>query len=507
MNYAIVEQDFKLLDESTLRQIALENQMSYLDLHENMELEKYLNILPLSLIEQYQILCFKEDEESVSIASFKPLEEEVLEKIQNLHRLKIIKIHLCVFTLFQFFLEKVKFLIKFQNYLDRLELHLSKDENQDEILLEQFLELILSYACFLKASDIHLEPLENKALIRYRIDGNLAKILDFDLRSFQALLTHIKIVALLNVAEQRQAQDGSFSKILLEQKYDFRISIMPLLYGQGVVFRILKQDEQQFKLDQLLIAKDRLLRLKTYIKAPYGLVLFCGPTGSGKSTFMHAILNEIDRDKKIITLEDPIEYKLQHAQQILLNSKADFDFHKALRAVLRQDPDVIMVGEIRDEESLDIVLKASLSGHLVLSTLHTNSALEAVYRMKHMGAKEYLIAYSLNLIIAQRLLRKLCECKEASFETFCFQNQTIKGMFYRPKGCAKCMYSGYKGRLMVAEFLFLDQNIKSMIENNSSYEGILQYALKNGFVGLGFDALEKAKCGLISIEELKKTSI
>ncbi|EAH7580470.1 GspE/PulE family protein [Campylobacter lari] len=366
------------------------------------------------------------------------------------------------------------------------------------------MNLILTYACFLRASDIHLEPLENEVLIRFRIDGELKYIHSLDMDSYQALLIHIKIIALLNVAEQRQAQDGSFSKIILEQKYDFRISIMPLLFGQSVVLRILKQDEHVLKLDRLFIKEENLICLKKYMNAPYGLILFCGPTGSGKSTFMHAILNEFDQNKKIITLEDPIEYKLKHAQQILLNSKTGFDFHKALRAVLRQDPDVIMVGEIRDEESLDIVLKASLSGHLVLSTLHTNGAIEAIFRMKHMGAKEYLIAYALNLIIAQRLVRKLCECKEASDEKFHFQNQVFEGKFYKAKGCAKCMYSGYKGRLMVAEFLFLDRNLKSMIENNANYENILTYALKKGFLTLGVDALEKVKLGLTSVDELRK---
>ncbi|MCV3391621.1 GspE/PulE family protein [Campylobacter sp. IFREMER_LSEM_CL2101] len=499
--------EIKALNELSLQELALEYKLEILDLNQTLKIEKYIHVLPFSLIEQYNIFCFYEDDENIHIASLKPLDESILEKIQNLYRLKVIKIFLCDFTQFKFLLERIKFLICFQNYLDKLELNLKSDENKDEFLLEQFLNLILTYACFLRASDIHLEPLENEILIRFRIDGELKYIHSFDVDSYQALLMHIKIITLLNVAEQRQAQDGSFSKIILEQKYDFRISIMPLLFGQSVVLRILKQDEYVLKLDRLFIKEENLTSLKKYMNAPYGLILFCGPTGSGKSTFMHAILNELDQNKKIITLEDPIEYKLKHAQQILLNSKIGFDFHKALRAVLRQDPDVIMVGEIRDDESLDIVLKASLSGHLVLSTLHTNGAIEAIFRMKHMGAKEYLIAYALNLIIAQRLVRKLCECKELSNEKFHFQNQVFEGKFYKAKGCAKCMHSGYKGRLMVAEFLFLDHNLKSMIENNANYENILTYALKKGFLTLGRDALEKVKLGLTSVDELRKIGV
>ncbi|HEC1792480.1 TPA: type II/IV secretion system protein [Campylobacter lari] len=499
-------QKLKNLSEYSLKEIASQYKMEFLNLNQTFDFEKYLHILPFSLIEQHDIFCFYEDDENIHIASFKPLEENVLEKIQNLYRFKTIKIFLCVFTQFEFLLERVKFLIKFQNHLNRLELSLKSDENKDEFLLEQFLNLILTYACFLRASDIHLEPLENEVYVRFRIDGELKYIHSFDAKSYQALLMHVKIIALLNVAEQRQAQDGSFSKIILEQKYDFRVSIMPLLFGQSIVFRILKQDGYVLKLDKLFIKEENLIQLKIYTNAPYGLILFCGPTGSGKSTFMHAILNEIEQSKKIITLEDPIEYKLKYAQQILLNSKAGFDFHKALRAVLRHDPDVIMIGEIRDEDSLDIVLKASLSGHLVLSTLHTNGAIEAIFRMKHMGAREYLIAHSLNLIIAQRLVRKLCECKEPNKEKFYFQNQVFEGKFYKAKGCVECMYSGYKGRLMVAEFLFLDHNLKNMIENNANYENILTYALKKGFLTLGMDALEKAKLGLTSIDELRKIS-
>ncbi|WP_245162279.1 GspE/PulE family protein [Campylobacter ornithocola] len=496
--------EMKILDEFSLKELASQHKIEILDSNQTLDIEKYLHVLPFSLVDQYDIFCLYEDDENIHIASSEFLKEGIIEKIQNLYRLKTVKIFLCDFMQFKFLLERVKFLIRFQDYLNRLDLSLKSNENKDEFLLEQFLNLILTYACFLRASDIHLEPLEDKVLIRFRIDGDLKYMHSLDISSYQALLMHIKIITLLNVAEQRQAQDGSFSKIILEQKYDFRVSIIPLLFGQSVVLRILKQDEHVLKLDKLFIAEENLAQLKTYMNAPYGLILFCGPTGSGKSTFMHAILNELDQNKKVITLEDPIEYKLKYAQQILLNPKADFNFHKALRAVLRQDPDVIMVGEIRDDESLDIVLKASLSGHLVLSTLHTNNTIEAIFRMKHMGAKEYLIAYSLNLIIAQRLVRKLCECKEPSEEKFHFQGQVFEGKFYKAKGCVKCMYSGYKGRLMVAEFLFLDQNLKSMIENNANYENILTYALKKGFLTLSMDALEKVKLGLISIDELRK---
>ncbi|TXE78303.1 type II/IV secretion system protein [Campylobacter peloridis] len=495
------------INEQHFKNLAKNYGLNFLDLNQELDFGLYLNTLPLALVEKYHCFCFNEDDENIYIVSFKPLEEEALTKIQNLFRFKNIIVYISAFCKFQYFFEKIKFLIKFQDYSYEIEKILQTKDAQDNDIVENFLFLVLSYASFLKASDIHFEPLENEVLIRFRIDGILNSITSLSHSNYQALLLHIKIISLLNVAEQRNAQDSSFSKEIFKQKYDFRISIMPLLFGQSVVVRILKQEEQILSLEQLFIDERNLQRLSHSLNTPYGLILFCGPTGSGKSTFMHTILNQLDKSKKIITLEDPIEYKLKHAQQILLNTKAGFDFKKALRGVLRQDPDVIMIGEIRDEESLDIVLKASLSGHLVLSTLHTNNALEAIFRMLHMGAKSYLIACSVNLIISQRLVRRLCECKEEIHENILYKNEIIKEKIYKAKGCAKCMMSGYKGRIMIAEFLFLDQNIKTMIENNSSYELILNYALKNGLINLSEDALEKVKMGLTSLEEIKKVVV
>lgn len=491
------------LDKDFFQKLALEYKLQFLDLNDKFDFEKYLYNLPLALMEKYEILCFEENDECIKIISYKPLHNEILEKLQNIFRDKNIYVFIVEFAKFEYFFEKIKFLIKFQNYSCEIEKILNSQNNKEGDFLEQVLFLILSYAGFLKASDIHFEPLENMVKLRFRIDGILQSIICFTHEIYQALLTHIKIISLLNVAEQRNAQDGSFSKYIHDQQYDFRVSIMPLLFGQSVVIRILKQEENIFKLENLLIKDEIFKKIKLNIQALSGLILFCGPTGSGKSTFMHSLLNELDESKKIITLEDPIEYKLTKAQQILLNTKADFDFSNALRGVLRQDPDVIMIGEIRDEESLDIVLKASLSGHLVFSTLHTNNALEAIFRMIHMGAKSYLIARSLKLIIAQRLVRRLCECKEEISEII-YKNQTINGKFYKAKGCPKCMMSGYKGRIMIAEFLFLDANVKNLIENNSSFEQIQAYILKNDFLSLSEDALDKVKKGLTSIEEIWK---
>ncbi|WP_291950624.1 GspE/PulE family protein [Campylobacter sp.] len=496
-------QELLSLDEDFFKQLATKYHFDFVDLDKKNDFEKYLYVLPLTLMEKYNFFCYQEDDENLYIVSYKPLKDDGLTKIQNIFRTKNICLSIAEFSKFEYFFKKIIFLIKFKNYSQELEKILNSKNTQESDYLEQILLLILSYANFLKASDMHFEPLENIVKLRFRIDGILQDIIYFKYDIYQSLLTYIKMISLLNVAEQKNSQDGSFTMELEDQKFDFRVSIMPLLFGQGVVIRILKQ-ENTFKFEKLFLEEEISNKIKANIQALNGLILFCGPTGSGKSTFMHTILNEIDENKKILTLEDPIEYKLKNAQQILLNTKANFDFHKALRGVLRQDPDVIMVGEIRDEESLDIVLKASLSGHLVLSTLHTNSALEAIFRMMHMGAKSYLIARSLKLIVSQRLVRKLCECKKEQEENFIYKNKTIKDKFYKAKGCSKCMMSGYKGRIMVAEFLFVDQNIKNMIENNYSFDDIQNYAIKHNFISLSEDALNKARMGLTSIDEIWK---
>ncbi|MCR6578124.1 GspE/PulE family protein [Campylobacter insulaenigrae] len=491
------------LGENFFKELAFRFHIDFVDLDKENNFEQYLYVLPLVLMEKYELFCYKEDEENLYIVSYKPLKSDGLIKIQNIFRTKNICLSIAEFSKFEYFFRRMIFLIKFKNYSQELEKILISQDTQDGDYLKQILLLILSYANFLKASDIHFEPLEEGVKLRFRIDGILQNIIIFKSDIYQSLLTYIKMISLLNVAEQKNSQDGSFTMEIEDEKFDFRVSIMPLLFGQSVVIRILKQ-ENALELANLFLEREMLHKVQLSAQALSGLILFCGPTGSGKSTFMHAMLSELDESKKIITLEDPIEYKLKNAQQILLNTKANFDFHKALRGVLRQDPDVIMVGEIRDEESLDIVLKASLSGHLVLSTLHTNSALEAVFRMMHMGAKSYLIARSLNLVISQRLVRRLCECKEEQEESFIYKNQTIKGKFYKARGCSKCMMSGYKGRIMVAEFLFIDKNIKNMIENNYSFEDIQKYALMHNFITLSEDALNKAKIGLTSVDEIWK---
>lgn len=352
----------------------------------------------------------------------------------------------------------------------------------------------------LNASDIRIEARLEDALIRFRVDGILRELANVEKDIYEALVFHIKFLACLNLAESRKAQDGSFECDFKNEKYDLRVSCLPLIYGESVVIRILKHNKEILELDRLNLGSKNLELLKNTLHYPHGMILLTGPTGSGKSTTLYACLNELKSiEKKIISAEDPIEYKIPLVQQILLNSKAGVEFNNILRAILRQDPDIIMIGEIRDEESLDIALKASLTGHLLLSTLHTNDAFSAIDRLVDMKAKVYLVASALSLVIAQRLVRKLCPwCKKRSQKHYI----DFQGVFFEPKGCERCHYSGFLGRELIAECLRIDEELACTIRENQDKKTLREIAKKQGFQTMFEQGLEKAKEGLTSIDEL-----
>lgn len=459
--------------------------------------------LPLNLLLEFKILPIKTDEENVYIARAKPFSLELLERIQSLFRDKFVKavISDC------FKISKALNRLRIKEELKNLSLQLKeewednfKQENQSSV--SKIFDFILKEALNLNSSDIHIESRKNDALIRFRVDGELQFFCILEKEIYQALVFHIKFLTHLNVAEQRKAQDGNFELKLENQNYDFRVSTLPLIYGESVVLRILKHDEKFLELKNLNFLDSHLKALQKAISSSYGMILITGATGSGKSTTLYACLNALKSiKKKIITAEDPIEYKMQGIQQILLNPKAGLEFNNALRAILRQDPDIIMIGEIRDEQSLDIAIKSSLTGHLLLSTLHTNDSISTIDRLLDMKAKPYLIAQALSLIVAQRLVRKLCIfCKRKSEKKYTL----FQGQFYESRGCEHCNYSGYSGRDLVAEFLVIDENLKELIRENVGKKRILEYARKQGFQTMLECGLQKAKEGLTSIEELQR---
>ncbi len=384
-----------------------------------------------------------------------------------------------------------------------------------EAPIVKMVDLLIRQALQRRASDIHIEPFERNVRVRYRIDGNLEEVLTIPKKNQNGIVTRIKIMSRLDITENRLPQDGRFKIKLQDHEVDFRISVLPVYYGSKVVMRILSKSALSFGLDNLGFLPETLDSFKAAISRPFGMILMTGPTGSGKSTTLYSILNLLNSpEKNIITIEDPIEYQLKGITQIQINPEIGLDFANGLRAILRQSPDIVMVGEIRDFETVDIAIKASLTGQLVLSTLHTNDAAGAMTRLIDMGVEPFLIASSVNLIAAQRLCRKICPyCKEKidiPAEVFkrmgISLDQLFPGgknrFFHHGKGCARCGSTGYWGRMGILETLPVDDEIRDLvIKRASSYE-IKDLALKKGMITLREDALKKFALGLTTLDEV-----
>ena len=379
-------------------------------------------------------------------------------------------------------------------------------EKAEEALVVRLVDLILNEAIEERASDIHIEPFFDRLRIRYRIDGVLYEIPSPAKHMHLPIVSRIKILSKMDIAEKRLPQDGGFSVKKGGRTIDLRVSTIPTIYGEKVVIRILDKSRVPLDLAYLGFTSEELKVLRKVITSPWGLVLLTGPTGSGKSTTLYAILNEIKSPKKnIITVEDPVEYRLEGINQVQVKPEIGLTFARALRHFLRQDPDIIMVGEIRDLETAEICVRASLTGHLVFSTLHTNDAPSAVTRLIDIGLPPYLVSSSLSCIVAQRLVRKLCpKCKEPyEIKKEMFDELKInKDIIYKPKGCEECKNIGYKGRTLIAEILSVDETIRELISKNAHVSYIREAAKKSGMRTLLESGIKKVEEGITSLEEV-----
>ena len=336
-----------------------------------------------------------------------------------------------------------------------------------------------------KASDIHIEPFDKKLIVRLRLDGILKEILSLSHTVSSRLVSRIKVMARLDIAERRIPQDGRISLAIGDKSLDVRVSTLPSQYGERVVLRLLDKADQQLNIIQLGMSKKLNNQFQESLLEPNGIVLVAGPTGSGKTTSLYAGITFLnDQSRNILTVEDPVEYALLGIGQTQVNTKVGMDFATGLRAILRQDPDVVMVGEIRDRETAEIAIQASLTGHLVLSTIHTNSAVSVVTRLKDMGIEPFLLSSTIKAIISQRLVRKLCDfCKKpskvtsAEYKIIETVDDSIKETF-AANGCDKCGFTGFSGRFGIYEAVFVNENIKKMIHNDSSEKEISDYAFK-----------------------------
>lgn len=375
----------------------------------------------------------------------------------------------------------------------------------------RLVDTIIKNAVKARASDIHIEPYEKYLRIRYRIDGELQEVLKPPKDTLGALVTRIKILAGLNIAERRLPQDGRILTKVEGREVDLRVSTLPTVHGEKAVIRILDRENFLIGKDKLGISDEDLERLDRIIKSPYGIVLVTGPTGSGKSTTMYAILNDINTTgKNIITVEDPVEYMLDGINQVNVNQKAGLTFAAGLRAILRQDPDIIMIGEIRDGETAEIAIRAAITGHLVLSTIHTNDAPSAVIRLRDMGIEPYLVATSISGVIAQRLVRKICPKCSQEYDASEYEKKLLdedpgrRIKIYRGTGCAYCDYTGYSGRTGIYEIMEIEREHREYIMHERSTDELRDLAVKKGMKTLKRSCKDLVLNGITTIDELVK---
>jgi len=400
------------------------------------------------------------------------------------------------------------------------------DEDENEITIDnkadadapvvKLINLIITEAIKSNATDIHIEPLTNNTRVRFRIDGALREVMSPPIGLHTGMVSLVKVMSKLNIAERRLPQDGHISLKTSMKSVDVRVSITPTVTGEKVVMRLLDKGEFGFSLTTLGFTKSDLGIFHKWIKRPYGITIVSGPTGSGKSTTLHAALKEIKNiENNIVTVEDPVEYRLDGITQIEAKEKIGLTFGKALRSVLRQDPDIVLIGEIRDEETADIAIKFSLTGHLVFTTLHANDAPSTITRLVDIGIPAYLVASSLNLVLAQRLVRKICNnCmedytpKESELIAAGISEEQAKEIdFKKGKGCVHCDNTGYSGRTGIFEIIEVNSDIRKLIFAGENQDVIRDAAIKNGMHSLHASGIDKMKLGLTTISEVVKLTV
>ena len=473
--------------------------------------------LSTSQLKSYNAIPVKEDEISVYVAFKNPFDVIIQDKVQNLFNRKLLKVACADPAQIEKYINKIALNESIKDVITEIRKELSSSSSQGQSTessgILKLIEIILKTSIQSRASDIHIEPTETNCIVRSRIDGMLSETFIFDKDIYPPMVSRMKLLSNMDIAERRRPQDGRFSAQILDKEYDFRISTLPILNGESIVLRILDKSKVIINIEDLGMHPDNFAKFKKSMKAPYGIILVTGPTGSGKTTTLYGALNDIKSVKtKIITVEDPVEYQLNMIQQVHVNEKAGLTFISALRSILRQDPDIIMIGEIRDQETLRIAIQAALTGHLVFSTLHTNDAISALPRMVDMGIEPYLVSGALVCIEAQRLVRKLCPyCKQKVTLSQKVLDEIKKFLpedyqFYKSVGCQHCSQTGYLGREMISEILSISDHIASIVANNASKEELKKAAYDEGFIDMFHDGVIRAANGVTTIEEVYRVA-
>ncbi len=462
----------------------------------------------VEIVKSYRLVPVEEGEGFIKVLAPRGVNPIVLEELRFSLGKEIIPI----------FLPEEEFSQRLQEVLAQEEVRIEGEEGEEtqirDILYEEetspavsFVNQTLIKAVNLFASDIHIEPYENTSIVRLRLDGILHEYTRIPLSLHEQVVSRIKVLANLNVAERRVPQDGKIAVRVGKRHLDIRVSVVPTVFGERVVLRLLEKGGKLLRLEDLGLWEEDLIKLRRLAQKPYGIVLATGPTGAGKSTTLYAMILEIKSPKRnIITIEDPPEYQIEGVSQIQVNPKVGLTFAVGLRAILRQDPDVIMVGEIRDSETAEIAVQSALTGHLVLSTLHTNDAPSAITRLFDLGIEPFLIASALEGVIAQRLVRKICpNCKEPykpTEEELSELGLSGEYTFYRGRGCEHCMGTGYRGRTGIYEVLEVDEDVKKHILKTQDAVELRNFAKSKGFKSMLEDGIRKVLAGITTSEEV-----
>jgi len=498
--------------DNFLRELAQELKVKYISSLDNISLTKIK--VPVTILKQVRAIPIDIKLDRVLIASENPLDWNAKSYFQRFFpdaKLEFVLAH-------KEDIDKVLKLLENKEQINKLKHEIKRELRGEEVPGEEsavirLIKFIIKSSIDQHASDIHIEPTQKGAIIRIRIYGTLYEKWDLDEDVYNAVASRIKLEAGMDVSEKRKPQDGGFSMELDKNHFDFRVSSLPTVWGESIVIRILDKRNIVKSINTIGISPQNLEYLRAALKKPNGIFLVTGPTGSGKTTTLYASLHEVAGiDKKVITVEDPVEYKLDGIQQVQVNPKAGLTFAGALRSILRQDPDIIMIGEIRDIETLEIAIKAALTGHLVLSTLHTNDAISAVSRMIDMGAEPYMVAAALVGVEAQRLVKKNCPYCLAPYKPSDAYLEPIKHLikkdtvFYKGRGCEKCNMTGYIGRTLISEIFLVDEKLESLIAKNKDKTELGEYLKSKGYKNMFYDGLRKALNKETSLEEIYRVA-
>jgi type IV pilus assembly protein PilB len=487
--------------------------------HDDQKIDPSLfNSLPNDLKEEQDIVPLYKENDQILIAISNPLKIELTDK---LHLATGWDISLKLIAKFR--IEKIKEYIQnlspeINDIADDLALDDLNEKSLEDIANEapviKRVNLIIMQAISIGASDIHIDPYEHEAVVRYRIDGVLKEAGRYPKNLYPALISRVKIMSDLNIAERRVPQDGRISINLMDKSYDLRVATIPVLHGEGIVLRILDKSGNLVNLTGIGLNKANLDSFKRQISLPYGIILVTGPTGSGKTTTLNAALSSIkDSEKKIITIEDPVEYEVPGITQIHVNSKVGLTFATGLRSILRLDPDIVMVGEIRDLETAEIAIRTALTGHLVFSTLHTNDAISAITRLIDMGIEPFLISSSVNALMAQRLVRRVCtKCAverdptPVAINLFQSANVKLPKKLVYGEGCDVCNNTGYKGRISIIEFAELNTKLRELTNQKVSTDILKEEAVRSGMVTMREDGISKIIKKITTAEEVLRVT-